>query len=190
MKKCSVLLTSAALAMCAGCLGPAPKVPKMWLVETKVTAVKSTEEPRYGAVRLVRLTVRAPYDRPALAVLRNDGSIAFDPANSFAATPAAMLKGTALDVITSTGIFPLAVEHASSAATKNSLEIAVTQFALDCRTQGLRTASVAVKVMLLEGHNVVAVAEGDGETLAKDGDYSAAFSTAFTSALVQALKKL
>ena len=176
--------------MCAGCLGPAPKAPKMWLVETKSTAAKSTDEPRYGAVRLARLTVCAPYDRPPLAVLRNDGSVAFDPANSFATSPAAMLKAAALDVIASTGIFTLAVEQSSSAATKNSLEITVTRIALDCRTPGLRTAAVAVKVVLLEGRNVITSTEGDSEATAKDGDYSAAFSAAFTSALTQALKKL
>ena len=190
MKRNPAILAAILSAMSAGCLGPAPKEPVRWFVEAGSATVKCDEAPRHGAARLSRLAVRPPYDRTALAVLRRNGSIAFDPSNSFAASPAAMLNGVALDVIAASGIFEAAVGRSSSAAAQESIEIDVNRFALDCRVQGLRTASVSLKVTLLKGHEILSVADGDGEASAAEGDYSASFSAAFTSALVQALRKL
>lgn len=190
MKMRPAILSAILSAMAAGCIGPAPKEPVHWLVETRAVAVKGSGAPRHGVVRMSRVSVRPPYDRSALAVLRKDGSVAFDPANSFAAPPASLLKWTAKDIVGSSGVFEAAVGQASAANARLSMEIDVPVFALDCRVPGLRNALATVKVTLYDGHEIAAVADGDGEAPAEDGDYSAAFSAAFSSALVQALKKL
>lgn len=190
MEKRTVLIAALSATLVLGCMGPAPKESVHWLVDTRAVAVKGNAAPRHGTVRISRVSVRPPYDRQSLAVLRRNGSVAFDPANSFAAPPASLLKWTAKDVVDSSGVFEAAVGQTSVANAKLSMEIDVPVFALDCRVPGLRNALATVKVTLYDGREIAAVADGDGEASAADGDYSAAFSAAFSSALVQALKKL
>ncbi|MBR1921156.1 MAG: hypothetical protein IJ829_04015, partial [Kiritimatiellae bacterium] len=77
MKRIALLLLAPALA---GCLGPAPKPPVNWTIEID------------AAEKVASAVVCAPYGGQRLAVLRPDGSIAFDPMNAFAAPPAAIIK--------------------------------------------------------------------------------------------------
>ena len=74
----------------AGCMGTAPKAPVNWTIEPKAASVFSAAAAKWGTVRLASVSVRAPYDGQRLAVLRADGSIAFDAFNTFAAAPAAL----------------------------------------------------------------------------------------------------
>ena len=178
------------LALVAGCLGSAPKAPVNWTIEPKATTVFRASNPKYGVVRVAQVSVRAPYDGANLAVLRKDGSIAFDPFNAFASHPAAILRGVTCDVVDASGLFARVVPSASGAAAKESLEVTVTRLALDCRTEGVRTASVAVSVTLLSGRDVVAMKSGEGTMPAGDGNYSAAFSSAYTAALAAAMRDL
>ena len=90
-------------ALCAvlaltGCLSSAPKAPVNWTVEPSAAAVPRVQSQKYGTVRVAQVAVRAPYDGLRLAVLRRDGSVAFDPFNSFASSPSALLRGAAQDV--------------------------------------------------------------------------------------------
>ena len=71
MKKIALL----AVPVLAGCLGSAPKPPVTWTID-----VESDAKVAFAAVC-------APYGGQRFAVLRSDGSIAFDPRNSFAAAP-------------------------------------------------------------------------------------------------------
>ena len=83
MKKFALFAFAAALS---GCLGPAPKTPAYWTIDVD------------SADKVAFVTVCAPYGGQRIAVLRQDGSIAFDPANSFAAAPGAvMVRRLALD---------------------------------------------------------------------------------------------
>ena len=98
-------LLLAAVPLLGGCFADAPKAPKNWSIEWDRTSVERNEKDALPAVKLSQFEVRAPYNGAHLAVLRPDGSIAFDSFNSFAAQPAALLKGAAFDSIEASGVF-------------------------------------------------------------------------------------
>jgi len=178
------------LPLIAGCLSSAPQAPDFWTIDFTRSAKVDGSAKRFGeSVRIASVDVRAPYAGNRLAVLRPDGSIAFDSFNSFAGSPALLMRGAARDVIESSGMFGSVLASSSSARAQYAIEIAVTQLALDCRTEGRRTAKVAFALVLLNGREVVASVRGAGAEEAGD-DYSAAFSTAFARAMQDALGKL
>jgi len=186
MKTCLILL----LPLIAGCLSSAPKVPTNWTIDFTRSAKVDGLAKRFGeSVRIASVDVRAPYTGNRLAVLRPDGSIAFDAFNSFAGSPALLMRGAARDVIESSGMFGSVIASSSSARAQYAIEIVVTQLALDCRTENRRTAKIAFTLLLLNSRDVVACVRGAGAEEACD-DYSAAFSTAFARAMWDALGKL
>jgi len=185
------LVFLAALSALAGCMGAAPKAQKNWVLEWKAPATAArVARPFLPAARLQRLEVRPPYNDTRLAVLRADGSVAFDPCNGFAAQPASLLRGAALDALEASGTFEYMVPAGSSSAAPASVEAVVTRLALDCRDKGRRDASVAVTLALVEGRAVVSTAAGESSVPVKGGDYSAAFSKAFSQAMTAAVRGL
>lgn len=189
MKRLSLALLPLALA--AGCLSPAPKAPVNWTVGPLDAGSVRHVEKKWDSVRLSRLEVRAPYDGQRLAVLRKDGSLAFDPFNAFAASPAALLKGAAFDVLSASGIAQVSVEQGSSASAARSLEVTVTQFALDCRADGESgKAVVSLTATLVEGRGVAAASRAEASASVSGGDFSKAFSQAFSQAMQEALGRL
>jgi len=138
------------LPVLAGCLGPAPKPPVNWTIEIAEDA------------KVVSAVVCAPYGAQRLAVLRPDGSIAFDPRNSFAAAPAAIVK----DAL---------VERRGAGA------LVVRRLALDCRSAGRRDAVVDLEVSAGD-----VVSRGSAAEPTADGNYTAAFSRAFSKAYREA----
>ena len=185
------LLSLVALPLLAGCLTSAPPEVSTWTIEftpaPSAASVSAAESPSRGSVRISQVSVRAPYDAKALAVLRPDGSLAFDPYNQFAAPPAALLKSAVQDAFLARGAFRAAVPAASQLTTDVSAETTVTRLALDCRTPGERRATVALTVLLLKDRAVFASARGEGSADATDGNYSRAFSLAFSQAVAAAL---
>ena len=189
------LILLLALPLVAGCLTSAPPEVSTWTVSFEASApsassASASESPSGGSVRISQVSVRAPYDSRDLAVLRPDGSLAFDPYNRFAAQPAALLKGAVQDAFLACGAFRTAVPSASLLAADVSAETSVTRLALDCRTPGERRATVALTVLLLKGRTAFASASGEGEADAADGNYSRAFSQAFSQAVSAALSRL
>ena len=184
-----LLISIAVLPLVAGCLGTAPKAPKNWTVEWTGPSAKSAAEAPAGApsVKLLQLDVLAPYGGSRLAVLRADGSIAFDSFNSVAAQPASLLKGAAYDVVESCGAFSRVVRPNSSATSDLVMEIEVTRLALDCRAEGGRVASAAVTLSLVGNRSVVSSSRGSAAAPVRDGDFSSAFSAAFADAMRSAL---
>lgn len=186
MKTCPLLL----FPLLAGCLSSAPKAPTNWTIDFSRSAkVVAPEKGVEGTVRIASVDVRAPYAGQRLAVLRPDGSIAFDAFNCFAGSPALLMRGAAYDAVESSGKFGCTLASGSVARARYAIEIVVTQLALDCRTEGKRTAKVAFTLVLLDNRDVVASVCGAGAEDAGD-DYSAAFSTAFARAMQDALGKL
>lgn len=178
-----------ALAL-AGCLSPAPREPSCWTVEAFPSAVERAEKAKWDSVRLGRVEVCAPWDARRIAVMRGDGSVAFDSFNVFAAEPAALLRRAAMETLSLTGLAGTAVLTQSSAAfARRTLEITVTRLALDCRGEG-RLASVALVATLLEGREAVAQVRAEATRDAASGDWSTAFSAAFAKALSDALGRL
>lgn len=188
MKLAIFILLSVSLL--GGCISSAPKAPINWTIEPKATTVAQAVQPKWGLTRLSQVSVRAPYDGQKLAVLRKNGSIAFDFYNVFAASPAALMRGAARDVAEGSGLFARVVQASSSAVAPYTLEVSVTRLALDCRTEGARRATCELSVLLLDGREIVGTARGEGAVSVSGGDFSAAFSLAFTTALSEALKKL
>lgn len=189
------MLPLLALPLLAGCLTSAPPSVATWTIDympaltASAPSMPAEGAPR-GSVRVSQVVVRAPYDAKALVVLRSDGSLAFDPYNQFAARPAALLKSAVQDAFLSQGAFRAAVSAASQLATDLSVEATVTRLALDCRTAGTRRATVELSLLLLKDRAAYASARGEGSADAADGDYSRAFSEAFSRAAAAALAHL
>ena len=185
------LWTVAALALAAGgCLGPVEVSRSAWVVESVVKPHAAVAPLFEGDVKVMSVSVRPPYDGERIAVLRPDGTVAFDPLNVFAASPARMLAGPAADGLFSAGLFGRAFTAYSSAKTRYGLDMEVSKLALDCRDKGSRTATVELSATLLDGRECVAVGFGRGTCATDDGDYSAAFSDAFSAAFEAACRNL
>lgn len=183
----------AVLPLLAGCLGTAPKAPKNWIVDwtAPAAAAASGEAPSDApSVKLLQIDVLAPYGGTRLAVLRGDGSLAFDAFNAFAAQPASLLKGAAFDVLESSGEFSRVVRPSSSATAELGIEVTVTRLALDCRAEGRAEASVAVAVTLVGGRSVVSAARGEASVPVDGANLSRPFSKAFAEAMLQAIRSL
>ena len=103
MKKTMLLLVPAL----AGCLGSAPKPPVNWTIDIETGS------------KVAFAAVCAPYGGQRFAVLRADGSIAFDPCNSFAASPGSIIKDAVV-------------------GRKGEGALFVRRLALDCRAEGRR----------------------------------------------------
>jgi len=149
MKKITAL---AALAALTGCLSSAPKAPTYWTIEIDADA------PAYASV-----AVAAPFDGQEFAVLRPDGSIAFDAYNAFAARPMQLLR--------------------VGAKPQTGPAITVRRLALDCRVKGERMA--VVELTATDGQTARSVV---ATSPTGDGNYTRAFSAAFRDALRQLSK--
>ena len=170
----------------SGCLTFAPPPPKSWMV---TAARNSNAELAAGRVaRLGSVTVAAPYDRPALAVRRTDGSIAFDAYNVFASPPSALLRAPLAALLEDYGRFGRVISSSSTARAHSTLEVVVTDLSLDCREKGSRIARVSISVAVVENREIRMFLDGSGSADAASGDYSAAFSEAFANAVSDALK--
>ena len=170
----------------AGCLAPAPPPPKSWMVSARRNA--NTELVADRVARLGSITVAAPYDRPALAVRRTDGSVAFDPFNVFASSPSALLRAPLAALLEDDGRFGRVLSSSSVARANRTLEAVVTDLSLDCREEGRRTARVSISIAVLENREITMFLDGEGAADAASGDYSAAFSEAFAKAVSEAMK--
>jgi len=190
MKKTRIALVVPIAALMAGCLTSSPEERTDWNVECTDAALRVAENPKFGVVRLSLVELRAPYTVREIAVLRSDGSIAFDPCNAYAASPVQLLKGVALESLSRSGLFSAVVGSGSSVDSDVEAEVAVTRLALDCREEGTRRAVATVSVRLVRSHGIVASVCGTGSADASQPNYSAALSSAVTSAFSDALNKL
>lgn len=182
MKK---LLLVLALPALAGCLSSSPLAVTSWTVDYAGSKT-SADGAKYGVARLLQVAVRSPYAGSPVAVLRADGSIAFDAYNTFAAPPAQLVKGLAYDAANASGLFSSVVGATSSAAARVAIEAEVVKLALDCREEGARRAVARVQVRLIDGRDIVATVVGEGAEDASGGNYGAAFSTALSAAFASA----
>ena len=149
-----------------------------------------SSEPRFGVARVTQVVVRAPYGVKGLAVLRANGTVAFDPYNEYAALPAALMKGVVEDALAASGLFSAVVGATSAAGTSVHAEVTVSRLALDCRAEGSRRAVAELDVCIVDGRNIVARAKGAGDADAADGRYGAALSRAVSDALAEAFNRL
>lgn len=174
----------------AGCMSSAPKAPKNWTVECAAACAEAAGKPSLPVVKLLQLEVRAPYSGSRIAVVRRDGSLAFDAFNSFAAQPASLLRGAAQDALESSGKFERVLTGGSSALAPMAAEVTVTKLALECGEAGRCDAAVALTLALVDSRSrsVVSVSKGESAVAAADGNYTAAFSRAFASAMSGAVR--
>ena len=181
---------------CAGCFSSAPPPATAWTVDAAPVSGLPPAEPKpvFAATRLGGVSVLPPYDQAAFTVRRADGSIAFDPANRFAAQPAALLKGPLMAGLSADGRFGRVVPQTSVVNSDAIVEVVVPELSLDCRAAGSRKARASVTVNVVKGgHSMRDIAlsgSGAGEADAADGNYSAAFSTAVNTAVANALSGL
>lgn len=187
-----LLLTVAAVLSSglSGCLSASIPQINCWILDFDPSVSVKVAQPSFGTVRLAQVGVRAPYGAKAMAVLRANGTVAFDAYNEYAALPATLIKGVARDVLKSSGRFREVVGSTSSVKTDLSAEIGVSRLALDCRKEGSRMATAAVELRLVRMGEPVCAVTGEAKIDAADGAYGAAFSRAISAALVEALGKL
>lgn len=190
MKTSRLIVAALAQALLAGCLTSSPQERTDWSVECTEAALRVAEKPKFGVARLSLVELRAPYAVSEIAVLRANGSIAFDPCNAYAASPVQLMKGVAFDSLVRSGLFSSVVSASSSVDSDVDVEVAVTRLALDCREEGSRRAVAELSVRLVRSHSIVAYAAGSGSADASKPDYSAAISAAVTSAFSDALNRL
>ena len=172
----------------SGCLTSAPPPPKSWIVSA---SRKSNSELMIDKVaRLGSITVAAPYDKLALAVKRADGSLAFDAYNVFASSPSALLRAPLAALLEDDGRFGRVLSSVSTARSSSTLEAVVTDLSLDCTVENRRTAKVSISIAVIENREIKMFLDGSGSADAASGDYSAAFSEAFSQAVFDALRAM
>lgn len=172
----------------SGCLTSAPPPPKSWIVSA---SRKSDSELMIDKVaRLGSITVAAPYDKSALAVKRADGSLAFDAYNVFASSPSALLRAPLAALLEDDGRFGRVLSSVSTARSSSTLEAVVTDLSLDCTVENRRTAKVSISIAVIENREIKMFLDGSGSADAASGDYSAAFSEAFSQAVFDALRSM
>lgn len=189
-------LAAAVVVSCAGCFSSAPPPATAWTVDAAPVSGLPPAEPKpvFAATRLGGVSVLPPYDQPSFAVRRADGSIAFDPANRFAAQPAALLKGPLMAGLSADGRFGHVVSQTSVVNSDAIVEVVFPELSLDCRDAGSRKARASVTVNVVKGgrsqRDIALSGSGAGEADASDGNYSAAFSAAVNTAVANALSGL
>lgn len=172
----------------AGCMSAAPKPPVCWTIEGSGGMPRAPAAADAEDAKLLQVSVRAPYDAREFAILRADGSVAFDSFNRFAAAPASLLKGAALDILESSGRFARVLPGTSSAKVPLFVEISVDELALDCRGPDGMAAVAKVTLATMRGRDIEYVSRGEGRSPAGAGeDFSRAFSNAFAAAVDNAL---
>lgn len=197
----SLLAIFGLLALCAGCsmFSSAPPPPKAWVISPEVgptvqSAKAEGAQPAFPTTRLGSVTVDAPYDRAPFVVRRPDGSVVSDSLNVFAAAPASLLRAPIKSQLAADGRFGNVVGQSSVAGADATVETTVTDFSLDCTQAGTRKACVKLNLDVVKtgrGPRTIALkGAGVGEADAAKGDYTEAFSTAFSSALQEALRSL
>ena len=174
-----------ALTLASGCLVSAPPQPKSWVVS--VPRKPSLEVNVTKVARLGSLSVAAPYDKPAMAVRRKDGSLAFDAYNVFATSPSSLLRAPLAVMLSENGRFGRILPSSSTARTGTTVEAVVNDLSLDCREEGRRIARVSLSLAVVENREVKEFLDGEGEADVAEGDYSAAFSAAFEKAVSTAM---
>ena len=179
MKK---LIASLLIPVLSGCLTASSPRVTQWLLEYKGT-VREPQAAKYDVGRVLQVLVRSPYNEVGIAVLRADGSMAFDPYNEHAANPTAILKGVVFDAMDASGLFGAVVNPSSSVKSQAMAEVLVSRLVLDCRKEGERRAVAAVRVRLIADDGKALYAQGEGAADAKDGNYGAALSDALSTAL-------
>ena len=173
----------------AGCLTSSPLPVAHW----PVSYVGPTVEGRsgqYGIGRVSQVVVRAPYNAAGIPVLRANGTVELDAYNEFAALPSTLLKGALLDAMAASGKFKTVVNSSSGTTSSAMVEMMVTKLALDCRQPDERRAVVSLVLRILRSGEIVGLAKGEGTADARDGNYGAAFSKAFSDALTAAFGTL
>jgi len=187
----NMLMTLALAPVLAGCLGSAPKPAVNWTMEFEAPAIASPigDELASVPVRLAQVNVRAPYNGARLAVLRPNGSIAFDSYNQFAAPPPQLVRNVVEDAMKTSGRFAGVVGASSSVSTPWAVEVEVTRLALDCRREGRLEAVTAVELVLIRDHQTVSVGRGEQSVMVVDGNFTEAFSRALGSAVNDAIRK-
>lgn len=189
------LAALAMLLLVSGCLSSAPQKATTWTLDAAPAPQLPNAEPKpiFAATRLGAVSVLAPYDQAAFAVRRADGSIALDPANAFAAPPAALFKAPLITALAGDGRFGHVVTPSSVVSADAVVEVTVGELALDCREATARKARAALSVNVIKNgreREVMLSGSGTGEADATAGDYSSAFSSAVNSAVNQALTGL
>jgi len=176
----------------AGCFSSSAPDVKAWSVdpvpvEQQPTRAMEGGGPLYCATRLGSVVVNAPYDRPQFVVRRPDGTVAFDHYNVFASDPSTLLRASAQSGLSADGRLGHVVGQSSVLSSDAQVEIQVKDLSIDCREAGRRVACAAVSVDVVKvGRGPRALAstgEGRAAVDALDGNYSRAFSQAFSKAL-------
>ena len=198
-----VAAITAALLACAGCLSSSVSPPKAWTVSPGYAKPSAAPRPvEYSVARQGAVTVLPPCDSVSFVVCRKDGSVVHDPYNVFISPPSSLLRAAVRARLEADGRFGRVMPQSSVASADVLVEVLVSDLSLDCTVADRRVAHAAVSVDVLRAdrgaRTVILSGKGDsrdgnpdgGVGVVKDGDYTAAFSQAFDTALAGALQSL
>lgn len=197
MKSVNTAVVLSLLFFAGGCFSfSSPRPVRAWFVavqEEKVSRIGADAQV-FKVTRLGDITVAAPFDKSSIAVLRADGTIAYDAYNVYASVPASLLRQPAKRLLTNDGRFGSVVHRTSIAAASAVVEVLVSDFSLDCREENKRKAKAEVELSVIKSEkgvrNIIASSVGQGSADAASGDYSESFTVAFTQAVKNALDNL
>lgn len=152
------------------------------------------QDVKWPVVRIGAVTVASPCENMPILVKRQNGSVARDPVNQFAAAPAALMRPALAAALAEDGRFGVVLGPGSNAAADVVVDCHVTELALDCPSAGARFAMVKLDIDVTEAsrtsRKLVSRGHGEGRVNALSGNYTTAFSSAAANALRQALGKL
>lgn len=201
MPKGSVFALSALLVLCSGCFtSSAPDDVRTWTIvhnaggSGRTVSMEGTGRPMFATTRLGPLTVAAPYDRSQFVLQREDGSIAIDHYNVFAAPPAVLLRTPMRDNLAEFPKFGHVVLQSSVASSDVQVEVFVSNLSLRSPSEGRPLAAHAkVTVDLVRTgrgpRSVICSVTAEDSCDVVSGNYTTAFSAAFDRAVRQALEK-
>jgi hypothetical protein len=185
------------LMFLGGCFSlSSPRSARVWYIATEEEKGYRGNSPDEicSVTRLGNVSVASPFDKTSIAVLRPDGTVAFDAYNVFASQPASLLREPAKRLLSNDGRFGNVIHQTSVASASVLVEMLVVDLSLDCRDVNKRKANVAVELTLIKSEkgvrNVVSRSLGKGFADASQGDYTQAFTTAFTLAVRESLSGL
>lgn len=171
-----------------------PDVRAWFISESEGVATNAKKDALFKVTRLGTIAVASPYEKSSIVVLRENGSLAYDAYNVYPSAPSSMVRQPLKRLLSDDGRFGVVVGQTSIASADAVVEATITKLALDCTEKGMRMAKVAVELNVIQvkgaKREVTATAVGEESASALSGNYSEAFSTAFSNASKEALNKL
>ena len=152
------LLTS----LCLGCSGLSKPYPAQQFFAVPVPpGTVSTSDQRQGVVRVEGVRIASPFDQRTLVYRLPDDRFEFDYYRQFAADPADLLTGEAVQALAASGRFATVLDPGSAANARYWLEASVQEMYGDFRDRARPAAVMRARFFLIENSVASSTVVGD-----------------------------